>query len=59
MKTSLLVALAFVLFALPATVNAQDLVMDWNSTGQSLFAHWNISGTSVATLTPTSASTSV
>ena len=56
MKT-LLVALAFALVALPATVNAQDWVMDWNSHGSSVgiltgpFAEgWSISGSSPTTL---------
>jgi hypothetical protein len=33
--------------------NAQDWVMDWHSTGVTLFDTWNLSGTSTATLTPT------
>jgi hypothetical protein len=49
MKT-LLVALAFALVALPATVNAQDWVMDWTSTGHDLLHRWSISATSPATL---------
>ena len=53
MKT-LLVALAFVVVALPATVNAQDWVMDWHSTGNVVINPftWDLTGTSPATLTP-------
>lgn len=52
MKT-LLVALAFVLLALPATVDAQDWVMDWHSTVNQV-GTFSLSGTSPATLTPVS-----
>ena len=58
MKT-LLVALVLVVLAVPATVNAQDWVMDWTSSGSSIgvltgpYAEgWSISGSSPVTLTP-------
>jgi uncharacterized protein (TIGR03382 family) len=58
MKTLILIV-AFVFVLAPATVNAQDWVMDWTSRGSSVgiltgpFSEgWNISGTSPAVLTP-------
>lgn len=53
MKT-LLVALAFIFIALPATANAQDWVMNWHSTGNVTITPfmWDITGASPATLTP-------
>ena len=52
MKT-LLIALVLVVLALPATVHAQDWVMDWHSTVNQV-GTFTLSGTSPATLTPVS-----
>jgi MYXO-CTERM domain-containing protein len=53
MKGALLALLVVaVALTLPVTASAQDWVLDWHSTGTTLFDTWNLSGSSAATLTP-------
>ena len=52
MKGALIALVLVVALIVPLSANAQDWVMDWHSTGVTLFSTWNLSGTSAATLTP-------
>ena len=57
MKTSLIALAALVAgLAVPVVASAQDWVMDWHSTGSVAGNpfHWDITGTSLASLTPVS-----
>jgi MYXO-CTERM domain-containing protein len=51
MKGVLITLVLVVALTVPLSANAQDWVMDWHSTGVTLFSTWNLSGTSAATLT--------
>lgn len=53
MKSALIALVLAVALTMPVAANAQDWVMDWHSTGVTLYDSWNLSGTSTATLTPT------
>jgi hypothetical protein len=52
MKATLAALVIVVALTAPLTAHAQDWVMDWHSTGNGLFSTWNVTGTSIATLTP-------